>query len=203
MRGGPGGAETDGARQWRHFLVAPCRRPKVRRSRRQHSDRCRHPIPASLLRPLPFPRFARVRATPNGFSRVRPPSSSREVRTLSDSALEPSSRRPAPGHQPIRVWARFKDLGLVSPRALSLSVRVRPRPSTFPPIVVGRSHPSLRPMRSLASGETTPLRPSRRPMRSALSSRAMVLIERVSQPMLRPLLSPRNPSVEGTHCAKV
>ena len=25
VRGGPGGTETDGARQWRHFLVAPCR----------------------------------------------------------------------------------------------------------------------------------------------------------------------------------
>ena len=31
----------------------------------------------------------------------------------------------------------------------------------------------------------------------------MVLIERVPQPMLRLLLSPRNPSVEGTHYAKV
>ena len=29
FRGGPGGAETNGARQLRHFLVAPCLRPKV------------------------------------------------------------------------------------------------------------------------------------------------------------------------------
>ena len=29
-----------------------------------NTRRCRHPIPASLLRPLPFPRFTRVRATP-------------------------------------------------------------------------------------------------------------------------------------------
>ena len=39
VRGGPGGAETDGAGQWRHFLVAPCLRPKVRRCRRQHHGR--------------------------------------------------------------------------------------------------------------------------------------------------------------------
>ena len=39
VRGGPGGAETDGVGQWRHFLVAPCRRPKVRRCCRQHHGR--------------------------------------------------------------------------------------------------------------------------------------------------------------------
>ena len=170
-----------------------------------NTRRCRHPIPASFLRPLPFPRFTftRVRATPNGLSRVRPPSSSREVGTLSDSALEPSSRRPAPGHHLNGCWLGSRTWVWCLPRALSLSVRVRTRPSTFPLIMVGRSHPSLRPLWSLASGETTPLRPSRRPMRLALSSRDMVLIERVSQPILRLLLSPRNPSVEGTHYAKV
>ena len=57
MRGGPGGAESDGARQWHHFLVAPCRRLKVRRSRRQH-PRCRRPgapAPEKTLRSLITP----------------------------------------------------------------------------------------------------------------------------------------------------
>ena len=61
-----------------------------------NTRRCRHPIPASLLRLLPFLRFYSCPSYSDGLSRVRPPSSSREVGTLSDSALEPSSRRPAP-----------------------------------------------------------------------------------------------------------
>ena len=51
-------------------------------------------------------------------SPVRPPSSNREVGTLSDSALEPSSRCPAPTMNQ-QFLDRFEDLGLVSPRALS------------------------------------------------------------------------------------
>ena len=77
------------------------------------------PSPHLLLRPLPFPAFHSCPSYSAGLSRVRPPSSNREVGTLSDSALEPSSRCPAPGRQPITVLARFEDLGLVSPRALS------------------------------------------------------------------------------------
>ena len=76
------------------------------------------PSPHLLLRPLPFPAYHSCPSTA-GLSRVRPPSSNREVGTLSDSALEPSPRCPAPGHQPTRFLARFEDLGLVSPRALS------------------------------------------------------------------------------------
>ena len=50
------------------------------------------------------------------------PAVTTKVGTLSDSALvEPFSRRLAPGLQPIRLLARFEDLGLVSsPRALAL-----------------------------------------------------------------------------------
>ena len=51
-------------------------------------------------------------------SQVRPPSGDREVGTLSDSALEPSSRCPAPTMNQ-QFLDRFEDLGLVSPRALS------------------------------------------------------------------------------------
>ena len=59
-------------------------------------------------------------------SPVRPPSSSREVGTLSDSALEPSSRCPAADHEPT-VLGSVRGLGFgVSPRAL-VSVRERTR----------------------------------------------------------------------------
>jgi hypothetical protein len=128
--------------------VAPsCRRPKVRRSRRQHS-RCRHPIPASPPSGvLPFPAYHSSPSTA-GLSRVRPPSSNREVGTLSDSALEPSSRRPAP-NQRLAVGS-VRGLGFgVTPRAL-VSMRERTRPST-PLLVVRRSHPSFRPLRSVPS----------------------------------------------------
>ena len=64
-----------------------------------------------------------------GETALRRPSGNREVGTLSDSALEPSSRRPAPSHY---IMARFEDLGLVSPPASSSLLTIsRIRPSTF------------------------------------------------------------------------
>ena len=115
-----------------------------------NTRRCRHPIPASLLRPLPFPRFTRVRATPMvslgcGYRRAAERSGLYQTQPLNLplGAL----------HRAINLYGFGSVRGLgfsVSPRAL-VSVRERTRPSTFPLIVVGRSYPSLRPMRSLAS----------------------------------------------------
>ena len=148
MRGGPGGAETDDARQWYHFLVTPCRRPKVRRSRRQHSE-----VSSSHPRVPPFgqtpvPAFHSCPSYSGGLSRVRPPSSNREVGTLSDSSLEPSLSAPRAGPSTRTVWLGSRTWVWCLP---ARSLRERTRPSTFPLLVVGRSHPSLRPMRSLAS----------------------------------------------------
>ena len=128
--------------------MAPCRRPEVRRSRRQHS-RCRHPIPASPLFGHSRSPRSLVPEFPLVSSPVRPPLRNREVGTLSDSALEPSSRCPAPTMNQ-QFLDRFEDLGLVSPRALSLCERTN-LVFVLPLLVAGRGHPKLRPMRSLVS----------------------------------------------------
>ena len=112
-------------------------------------------------------------------SRVRPPSLNREVGTLSDSALEPSSRCPAPAMNQ-QFLARFEDLGSVSPPASSSLLTIsRIRPSTFTVEVIRAS--DLYAVGTI--GETTLRRPSRRegistevePLPSALSPRAMFL----------------------------
>ena len=92
-----------------------------------------------------------------GLSRVRPPSSNREVGTLSDSVLEPSSRRPAPSHY---IMARFEDLGLVSPPASSSLLTIsRIRPSTFTVEVIRAPTYTV----GITTGETALRRPGRRP----------------------------------------
>jgi hypothetical protein len=82
----------------------------------------------SSFRPLPFPAFTRDRV-PAGLLSGAATVGYREVWTLSDSALEPSSRRPAPTMNQ-QFLGRFEDLGLASPRAL-VSVRERTRSSSF------------------------------------------------------------------------
>ena len=158
--------------------MAPCRRPKVRRSRRQHSE-----VPSSHPRVSPsathVPAFCSFPSYSDGPSRVRPPPSSREVGTLPDPALEPCSRRPAPGHQPIRLrLGSRRTWGWCLPARSRLCERTN---EAFDlPTNRGRQKPSEpSAYAAVGFGETILLRPSRRPIRSALSSRAMVLIERV------------------------
>ena len=115
-----------------------------------NTRRCRHPIPASLLRSLPFLRFTRVRVT----SMVSLGCGHR--RAAERSGLHQTQRLNLPLGAPRRAinlhgFGSDRRPGFgVSSRAL-VSVRERTRPSTFPLIVVGRCHPSLRPMRPLAS----------------------------------------------------
>ena len=116
-----------------------------------NTRRCRHHIPASLLRPLTFPRFALFRATPMvplgcGHRRAAERSGLYQTQPLNLALGAP--RRAI---NPYGFGSARGGLGVgVSPRA-HVSVRERTRPSTFPLIVVDRSHPSLRPMRPLAS----------------------------------------------------
>ena len=113
-----------------------------------NTRRCRHPIPAPPFRPLPFPRFARVRGTPM-VSRAQPPSSHREVGTLSGAALEPPTRRPVPPPSTYMVVGSVRGLGFGGsrtwvwclPRTLTIAVRIRTRPSTFL-LLVGRKKSS-------------------------------------------------------------
>ena len=142
---------------WRHAVV---RRFGAAVDNTRSSEVSSSHFSASLLWPLPFPLFARVRATPMvslGCGHRR--AAERSPGLYPTQRFEPSSRRSAPVYQPTRSWLGPRTLGLVSPPRALVSARERTRPSTFPLIVVGRSHPSLRPMRSLASGETPPLRP--------------------------------------------
>ena len=163
MRGGPGGAETDGGRQWRHLLVAPCRRPNVPT---QPSTTL-----GGVVIPSPHPPFgySRSRVSPvfgapcprysgSSLSRVRPPSSKREVGTLSDSALEPCSRRPAPQPPAYTVVGSVRGLGFgVCPeRFPQTMLRIRTRPSTFPLLADRRKLPEPLAYTVVASG-TTPL----------------------------------------------
>ena len=153
----------------------------------------------SSIRPLPFPAFTRDRV-PAGLLSGAATVGYREVWTLSDSALEPSSRRPAPTMNQ-QFLGRFEDLGLVSPRAL-VSVRERTRSSSFHySWSVGSSEPSAYAVVGFRRDDPSTTEPTT--IRSALSSRAMFLNERVPQPMLGLLLSPRNPSVERTHSVEV
>ena len=163
--------------------MTPCRRPKVRRSRRQHS-RCRHPIPASP--PSASSRSPRT-------TRVRAPLVSLGCghrRATERSGLEPSSRRPAPSHQP-SGFGSVRGLGFgVTPRAL---VSIDDFTSEAFDLY-GRSHPSQRALSIRRDGPST-TEPTT--VRSAQSSRAMFLTRGSPKPW--DSLSPRNPSVEGTH----
>ena len=95
---------------WRHAVDR-----RFRCSRRQHSEVVSSSHPRIPLSATPVPAFCSCPRYSGGLSRVRPPSNNREVGTLSDSALEPSPRRPAPSLlRPIRLSSRFEDLGLVS-----------------------------------------------------------------------------------------
>ena len=136
---------------------------------------------------LPFPAYHSCPSTA-GLSRVRAPSSNREV-----GAGEPSSRRPAPSHQP-SGFGSVRGLGFgVTPRAL-VSIDEFDGSKAFD-LWYGRSHPSRTSVDIRRDGPST-TEPTT--VRSAQSSRAMFLNERVPQTVWDSL-SPRNPSVEGTH----
>ena len=135
--------------------------------------RCRHPIPASLLSATPVPAFCSCPSYSGGLSRVRPPPSNREIGTLSDSALEPSSRRPAPGRQPIRFWLGSRTLVWCLPARSRLCERTNEALDL--PTTRGRQKPPEPSDYAVFSfGETTLRRPSLRPIRSALSSKAPI-----------------------------
>ena len=105
------------------------------------------PSPRPSFRPLPFPRFTRVRATPVVSLRCGHRRATEKVGALSDSALEPSFSAPRAGPSTYTVLARFEDLGLVSHSLAPWGTNEDFGLST---IRGRRSHPNLRPMRSLA-----------------------------------------------------
>ena len=145
--------------------------------------RCRHPIPASLLRPLPFPRFTRVRATPVvslGCGHRRATERSGLYQTQPLNLPLGASRRAVS----LYGFGSVRGLGFgVSPRAL-VSVRERTNQAFDLPTTRGRQKPSEPSAYAAVSfGETTLRRPSLQPIRSALSSRTPN--REVPQPMLR------------------
>ena len=95
---------------------------------------------------------------------------------------------------------RFEDLGLAS--SARSRVGERTRSSSFHySWSVGSSEPSAYTVVGFRWGGPSTTEPTT--IRSALSSRTMFLNERVPQPMLGLLLSPRNLSVERTHSLEV
>jgi hypothetical protein len=157
------------------------------------------PSPRLLLRLLPFPAFTRDRV-PAGLLSGAATVGYREVWTLSDSALEPSSRRPAPTMNQ-KFLGRFEDLGLAS----SARSRLRGRTNevfVLPLLVVGRV---LR-----AFGLYGRWLPVGRPFDDRADDHTVGSIVKDHVPeregpttMLGLLLSPRNLSVERTHSVEV
>ena len=153
---------------WRHAVDR-----RFRCSRRQHSEVVSSSHPRIPLSATPVPAFCSCPSYSGGLSRVRPPPSNREIGTLSDSALEPPSRRPAPGRQPIRFWLGSRTLVWCLPARSRLCERTN---EAFDlPTTRGRQKPPEPSDYAVFSfGETTLRRPSLRPIRSALSSKAPI-----------------------------
>ena len=79
-----------------------------------NTRRCRHPIPASPFRPLPFPRFACVRGTPMVSLGCGHRRATERPKLYQRQPLNLPIGGPRRRLQPIRLSARFEDLGLVS-----------------------------------------------------------------------------------------